>query len=447
MNHRERLAICSSCTNRKLDFTYGYVCQLTGRIADFQGSCKSYVRDETVTNDLKIRTKDRPFVPLFDPVPKPDVLETKKKSVKYKGARPGAARPGTTRPGAVKKEAVKGKRLSEAARMKLRRYQNFIYALIGGLLITAAAAVGWSVVKVTTGFQEVYMAVGVGFIVGIAVRFFGAGINRIFGVLAALLALAGSLLGYYLSRTTFLENLQLASILKVPDYLKPDLILNSIRDTFVPLDLLFYFLAALLAYLLAIRRVNSKKRASLDGDGYKGAPALYWLRLPLILVMILVPAYYGYTLTSGDPGGLQTAYYDTGTKMSEGVMQNGQETGEWTSWHENGNIKSTGYYDEGQKDSLWQLYDESGILSASGMYVDGVENGTWMHYYPGGVISDSGSYLDGMKEGLWTFFNETGGLEYTVNYKAGKMHGETTLYSPSGNIVKVEYFENGVLLE
>jgi len=369
-------------------------------------------------------------------------LQKKKKKTQQKGARPGTARPGT-----VKKEDVKGKKFSAVARKKLRRYQNFLYALIGGLLFTAAASLGWAFITSLTGYQGVYMALGVGLLVGIAVRFFGAGINRIFGILAALLALAGSLLGFYLSQAGFPEEMELASILKVPDYLSPDVMLNTMRVTFIPLDLLFYFLAVLLAYLLAIRRINSRKRTRLEGDGYKGAPALYWLRLPLILVLILVPAYYGYTLTNGDPGGLQTAYYDSGTKMSEGMMRNGQQTGEWTSWHENGNIKSTGYYAKGQKDSLWQLYDESGTLTGTGIYADGLENGMWKHYYPGGVVSDSGTYLDGMKEGLWKFFNETGSLEYTVNYKAGKMNGETTLYSPSGNVVKVEHFANGVLLE
>ena len=70
-----------------------------------------------------------------------------------------------------------------------------------------------------------------------------------------------------------------------------------------------------------------------------------------------------------------------------------------------------------------------------------------MNFYPDGLVSDSGSYRDGLKEGLRKYYNETGSLEYTVNYKAGKMDGETTLYSPLGNVVKVEYFENGVLVE
>ena len=427
MDQRERLAICDNCINRKLDYEHGYVCQLTGRFADFEGTCKHYVLDHTVTDTIKVRTKDRPFVPLFDPVPPKEEPETKKK--------------------AAPKKTSQKKQASKVALKKLRRYQSFLYALIGGLLITATAAVGWAFITAMTGYQGVYLALGVGVLVGIAVRFFGAGIKRIFGILAALLALTGSLLGYYLSQNGFLEELQLARIMGIPDYLDQELMLNTMRDSFVPLDLVFYGLAVLLAYFIAIRRINSRKMARLEHDGYKGAPALYWLRLPLILAGILLPAYYGYTLTNSGSVELQTIYYDSGTKMSEGDMWDGLEMGQWTSWHENGNIQSIGYYLEGRKDSLWQWYDEVGILTGSGMYDKDVEHGTWMHYYPGGVVSDSGSYLEGLQEGLWKYFHENGSLKYAVHYKAGKMHGEKILLSPTGTVVNVAYYENGLLVE
>lgn len=427
MDQRERLAICNNCINRKLDYEHGYVCQLTGRFADFEGTCKHYVLDHTVIDTIKVRTKDRPFVPLFDPVPPKEEPETKKK------AAPG--------------KASSKKQPSEVALKKLRRYQSFLYALIGGLLITATAAAGWAFITAMTGYQGVYLALGVGVLVGIAVRFFGAGIKQIFGILAALLALTGSLLGYYLSQNGFLEELQLARIMGIPDYLDQELMLNSMRDSFVPLDLVFYGLAVLLAYFIAIRRINSRKMARLEHDGYKGAPALYWLRLPLILAGILLPAYYGYTLTNNSSTELQSIYYDSGEKMSEGKMWDSMEIGEWTSWHVNGNIKSVGYYAEGRKDSLWQWYDESGILTGLGMYDEDVEHGTWMHYYPDGVVSDSGSYLEGLQEGLWKYFHENGSLKYAVHYKAGKIHGEKILLSPSGTVVNVAYFETGVLVE
>jgi len=315
------------------------------------------------------------------------------------------------------------------------------------LLITAAASVGWAFIAALSGFNECYMALGVGLLVGVAIRFFGAGLYRIFGILAALLALAGSLLGYYLSLSGFPEEVQLAAMIKVPDYLNPDLMFQTMRDNFVPLDLLFYGLAAFLAYLLAIRRISPGKMARLEQSDYKGAPALYWLRLPLILAGILIPSYYGYTLTRADSGGNNTLYYDSGNKMTEGQMHKGLRMGEWTSWYENGSIRSTGYYDEGRKDSLWQWYDESGILTGTGRYADDLENGIWMHYFPDGVVSDSGSYLGGMKEGLWKYYHENGSLKYSIHYKAGKFHGEKILLSSSGEVVNVEFYENGVLKE
>ena len=422
MNKRERLAICSSCINRKLDYDHGYVCQLTGRFADYEGTCKHFSLDQTVDDIIKVRTKDRPFVPLFDPVPAPEEVETKTK-------------------------AQQTKKPSQVALKKLRRYQSFLYALIGGILFTTIASVGWAYITAMTGYQAVYMALGVGLLVGIAVRFFGAGVNRIFGILAALLALAGSLLGYFLCQAGFPVEVQLAGIIKVPGYLKPELMLNTMWNSFVLLDLVFYGLAALLAYFLAIRRINSRKMAKLEHDGYKGAPALYWLRLPLILAGILLPALYGYTLTSDDSGGYNTLYYDSGKKMSEGEMRNGLEMGEWTSWHENENIKSTGFYVEGRKDSLWQWYDESGILTGAGRYTNDVEDGIWMHYYPDGVVSDSGSYLEGMKEGVWKYYHDNGSLKYSVNYKGGKLCGEKILLSSSGDVVNIEYYEDGVLME
>jgi antitoxin component YwqK of YwqJK toxin-antitoxin module len=70
-----------------------------------------------------------------------------------------------------------------------------------------------------------------------------------------------------------------------------------------------------------------------------------------------------------------------------------------------------------------------------------------MDYYPDGVVSDSGSYQQGLKEGLWKHFHETGDLMYSVNYKDDKMHGEKVLLLPSGEVVKRDYFENGVLVE
>jgi antitoxin component YwqK of YwqJK toxin-antitoxin module len=464
MNQKARLAICTKCIRRKLDYEVGYICQLTGNPADFNGNCKHYVQDETVSEALGIRTEERPFVPLFEPVPESPESETKRHPVKQKAVNGKAVKAKASGPKGVHnnpdaKIAVERKTLSIDAHKKLRRYQSFIYAVLGGLLVTLVCSLGWAFTEALTGFSGAYMAIGAGFLVGLGIRYFGAGMHWVFGMLAALLALAGSLLGYYLSQTSFLEVAQLERVILLPDYLNPEFFLGTLRETFVPLDLAYYGLAALLAFFLAIRRISKKKRVSLEDDIYNGAPALYWLRLPLILAGILIPAYYGYTHTHGDAGENRVSvktqnsnayvalYYDSGEKMSEGAMNKDQETGEWTSWHENGNLKSKGQYEEGKMNGLWKWYDEAGVLTGTGSYEEGVESGTWMHYYADGVVSDSGSYTLGLKEGLWKFYHENGNLKYSINYKAGMMHGEKILLSASGTTVKVDYFENGIRVE
>jgi hypothetical protein len=437
MNQKERIALCSGCFNRKLDYEHVYVCQLTGSVASFQGSCKEYKPDDTVTDTIRVRTEERPMVPLFDPVPPAEKTVTEKK------VRKAQKTPQT-------KSITKKKRPGDLALKKLRRYQSFLYALIGGLLIAAAASVVWVLLAETSGFQGVYFAVGVGVLVGLAVRFFGAGISRLFGVLAALLALAASLLGHYLSQSGFLVEVQSAGIKKGLYFFSTDLIVSTMLEVFVPLDLLFYGLALLLGYLLAIRRIPAKRLDNLENDNYQGAPVFHRVRLPLIIGMILLSAYFAYTqinLGSGEKSVSATRYYDSGEKMAEGEMLKGLETGEWTQWYENGNIKSVGYYTKGLQDSLWQWYDESGVQTGRGMFLQGMENGTWIQYFSNGVVSDSGAYREGKMEGLWKYYYESGNLKYTVHYKDGEMHGERILLSPTGKIAREQYFDQGVEID
>lgn len=45
MTREEYLKICRICENRKQDYEHGMVCGLTGRKADFEDKCPSFVLD------------------------------------------------------------------------------------------------------------------------------------------------------------------------------------------------------------------------------------------------------------------------------------------------------------------------------------------------------------------------------------------------------------------
>ncbi len=49
MTREERLRFCKLCKNRKMDFQQGLLCNLTGKHADFEGSCSKFYPDDANT--------------------------------------------------------------------------------------------------------------------------------------------------------------------------------------------------------------------------------------------------------------------------------------------------------------------------------------------------------------------------------------------------------------
>lgn len=124
-------------------------------------------------------------------------------------------------------------------------------ALLAGLLAAAAGAGAWALVTVLTRMQIGWMAVGIGFLVGLAVRRFGKGSAPSFQVLGAVLSLLGCVAGNLLAVCIFAarnENLPLTAILAG---LTPSTAVRLIVETFSPMDLLFYALSIYEGYKFA----------------------------------------------------------------------------------------------------------------------------------------------------------------------------------------------------
>jgi hypothetical protein len=141
---------------------------------------------------------------------------------------------------------------------ELRTKQNFSMALVGGLAVAIIGATAWALVAMTTSHATGWMAVGVGLLVGGAVRTLGRGIDRSFGYLGATMSLVGCLLGNLLSVCTIVagqENLSLVAVLGSV-CTKPAVIPAALIATFHPLDLLFYGIALYEGYRFSFRQVT-----------------------------------------------------------------------------------------------------------------------------------------------------------------------------------------------
>lgn len=135
-------------------------------------------------------------------------------------------------------------------------------SLFGGALAGTAAALGgaavWAAITAATGYQIGWMAIGIGFLVGFAVRLVGKGIDKVFGVLGASLAFAGCVAGNLLTGCWYLAQSTGADLVDVLADLTPSLAARILEATFSPMDLLFYGFAVYEGYRLAFRQVTEE---------------------------------------------------------------------------------------------------------------------------------------------------------------------------------------------
>ena len=145
-----------------------------------------------------------------------------------------------------------------------RSRQYLPYAVAAGLIGAAAAAAAWLGVTAVTNMRIAWMAAGVGLLVGAMVRLSGRGIDWIFGVVGAILTLAGCVAGKLLSGCWLVaSHTQEAGFLDIVAALSPEFALKILGDLYSPVDLLFHGIGLAAGFLFSYRRIKPHKRPEL----------------------------------------------------------------------------------------------------------------------------------------------------------------------------------------
>jgi len=149
---------------------------------------------------------------------------------------------------------------------QLRSHQNLAGGVLAGLAAAMVGAAIWAAITFATHYQIGWMAVGVGFLVGFAIRSIGKGIDRVYGYLGAGLSLLGCAAGNLLTVCSVVSQQQDMPILDVLSRLTPDIVQRLMVASFSPMDLLFYAIAVYEGYRLSFRQVTMHEvRALLTG--------------------------------------------------------------------------------------------------------------------------------------------------------------------------------------
>ncbi len=308
-------------------------------------------------------------------------------------------------------------------------------AIIGGII--------WAVITVATNYQIGYMAIGVGLLVGNSVGFFGAGIDKKFGVLGAVLSLFGCVMGNFLSQVGFIAQSESMGYFEVISYLTFPIVKSLMVESFNFMDVLFYGIALFEGYKFAFRKVTNHMVAELNKGAINGKPANQQLRMPLTIASILIISFFGFKILSG-VSGMKTFYYESGAKMSEGEMSHSKENGHWVYFYENGNKQLEATFDKGTMEGEWKWYDENGVLTKIGHYNNGLESGTWMTYSTSGIMSDSCGYEGVRMHGHTKSWYENGILANEGDVVRNKLEGKCTYYFENGNISSEGLMKKGV---
>jgi antitoxin component YwqK of YwqJK toxin-antitoxin module len=396
MTRDQHLEFCSRCINRKFDSDKGIICSLTNDIAAFETSCDNYKIDKNMT------------------APSPSV------------------------------ESVEGHKsiaiLPENIKEILRKQQDVVLAIVGGLSAAVLGAIVWAMVTVATNYQIGYMAIAVGLLVGFSVRYFGAGVDKYFGYIGAILALFGCALGNLLSQVMFAANAESVGYMDILILLNFELILTIFEESFSPMDVLFYGIAAYEGYKFAFRKITEDAYEAASQGQLSPLPFAKF-RIPIAAVLYIMFAVLAFTMRSAS-NGEKVTFYPSGEKQSSGFLVDGKQSGTWQFWWENGSPMSKGWFINGKMDSTWEYYSEQGKLYRRASFRRGVEHGVWTGLYEDGKVNTTGNYVMGRKDGEWKFYFGDGALSQKGHYKLDHAHGLWESFYPDGKPSFISNYED-----
>lgn len=112
-------------------------------------------------------------------------------------------------------------------------------------MASVVGAVIWGGITYVSGYKLGLVAIGVGFLVGYAVKYFGNGSSIAFGIIGALFSVFGCLLGNILAvvaSASMSEGVPLLTIV-LAFMSDPLLVFRILQETFSGMDILFYGIA------------------------------------------------------------------------------------------------------------------------------------------------------------------------------------------------------------
>ncbi len=200
LNEVERY--CRNCVSRDFVTGRGLICKRTNALPAFEGECADFQKDEELER--------------MAPTPQPEDYSV-----------------------ILDKEQL----LAE---------QNLPKAVLLGVIACIVGAVVWGLVSFSTGYQIGYMAIGIGFLVGIAMRQ-GKGVTPVFGIIGAALSLLSCVMGDFFSIIGFVSKEYEVSFMDALTGIDYKSVASLMMENLASMTIVFYGIALYEGYKLSFR--------------------------------------------------------------------------------------------------------------------------------------------------------------------------------------------------
>lgn len=134
--------------------------------------------------------------------------------------------------------------------------QNFFGAVLGGCFGAVLGAVTWAIVTYVTGYHIGWIAILVGWLAGLCVRWAGKGLDRSYQVVGALAAALGCALGNVFVYSAIVAKHENITVLNVVLHLDLPTMWAWLQAGFRPMDLIFYLIAIYEGWRFSFRRLE-----------------------------------------------------------------------------------------------------------------------------------------------------------------------------------------------
>ncbi len=151
---------------------------------------------------------------------------------------------------------------------QLKARSGLAGAVFAGAVAGALGVAAWVLLTWQTGSIFVVMALGIGYLVGMAVRVFGGSSKPIFGLTAALLTLVASVFGLVLSAAAIIARQEELPFQEVVGSLDPAIVIQVLEQVTSPITIIILLFAVYESFRVAVVSIprSAERPADIEGE-------------------------------------------------------------------------------------------------------------------------------------------------------------------------------------